>query len=246
MATAAPARSAFADEPSRAPMPRQSRAAASATPMPHSRPRPSRAQRPFDPRWSVWGAGFGGSQTTDGNAALGSNTATSRVFGVAVGADYRLSPRPSPASRWPAAAPVSVSTVSAADDPTCSRPAPSSATPSARPMSPPRWPMAGRTSRPIAPSPLPASTGCARTSTPTPSPAASKAAIASSRRGSAASAHALCRRPVHHLRPAGLCRTGAVRRQHLCADLRRQERHRDAQRTRPAHRQILCDARTRS
>jgi autotransporter-associated beta strand protein len=47
----------------------------------------------FYPRWSVWAAGFGGSQTTDGNAALGSNTATSRVFGVAAGADYLLSPR---------------------------------------------------------------------------------------------------------------------------------------------------------
>ena len=39
----------------------------------------------YDPRWSVWAAGFGGSQTTEGNAALGSNTATSRVFGVAIG-----------------------------------------------------------------------------------------------------------------------------------------------------------------
>jgi len=39
----------------------------------------------YDPRWSVWAAGFGGSQTTEGNAALGSNTATSRVFGVAAG-----------------------------------------------------------------------------------------------------------------------------------------------------------------
>jgi T5SS/PEP-CTERM-associated repeat protein len=47
----------------------------------------------YDPRWSVWAAGFGGSQTTEGNAALGSNTATSRVFGVAAGADYLLSPR---------------------------------------------------------------------------------------------------------------------------------------------------------
>jgi uncharacterized protein with beta-barrel porin domain len=46
----------------------------------------------YDPRWSVWAAGFGGSQTTDGNATLGSNTATSRVFGTAVGADYRFSP----------------------------------------------------------------------------------------------------------------------------------------------------------
>lgn len=41
----------------------------------------------------MWAAGFGGSQTTDGNATLGSNTATSRVGGVAVGADYWLSPQ---------------------------------------------------------------------------------------------------------------------------------------------------------
>jgi fibronectin-binding autotransporter adhesin len=47
----------------------------------------------YDPRWSVWAAGYGGSQTTDGNAALGSNTATSRIFGTAVGADYLFSPR---------------------------------------------------------------------------------------------------------------------------------------------------------
>jgi T5SS/PEP-CTERM-associated repeat protein len=47
----------------------------------------------YDPRWSVWAAGFGGSQTTEGNAAVGSNTATSRVFGLAMGADYLLSPR---------------------------------------------------------------------------------------------------------------------------------------------------------
>jgi uncharacterized protein with beta-barrel porin domain len=47
----------------------------------------------YDPHWSVWAAGFGGSQTTDGSGALGSNTATSRVFGTVVGADYLLSPR---------------------------------------------------------------------------------------------------------------------------------------------------------
>jgi outer membrane autotransporter protein len=43
-------------------------------------------------RWSVWAAAFGGSQTTNGNAVLGSNSATSRVFGTAVGADYLFSP----------------------------------------------------------------------------------------------------------------------------------------------------------
>ena len=47
----------------------------------------------YDPRWSVWASGFGGSQTTDGNAAVGSNTSTSSVFGTAVGADYIFSPR---------------------------------------------------------------------------------------------------------------------------------------------------------
>jgi autotransporter-associated beta strand protein len=47
----------------------------------------------YDPHWSVWASGFGGSQTTDGNAATGSNSATSRIFGMAAGADYLLSPR---------------------------------------------------------------------------------------------------------------------------------------------------------
>ena len=47
---------------------------------------------PFEQRWSVWAAGFGGSQSTDGNAALGSNNTTSRIAGTAVGAEYLFSP----------------------------------------------------------------------------------------------------------------------------------------------------------
>jgi autotransporter-associated beta strand protein len=47
---------------------------------------------PFTQRWSVWAAGYGGSQTTDGNAVLGSNNTRSSIGGVAVGADYRFSP----------------------------------------------------------------------------------------------------------------------------------------------------------
>ncbi len=43
-------------------------------------------------RWSLWAAGFGGAQTTDGNTALGSNNTTSRMFGMAAGADYWFSP----------------------------------------------------------------------------------------------------------------------------------------------------------
>lgn len=46
----------------------------------------------FEQRWSVWAAGFGGSQTTDGNATLGFNKTTSSLYGTAVGADYRISP----------------------------------------------------------------------------------------------------------------------------------------------------------
>jgi uncharacterized protein with beta-barrel porin domain len=46
----------------------------------------------FAQRWSVWAAGFGGSQTTDGKAVAGSNDTKSSIYGTAVGADYRISP----------------------------------------------------------------------------------------------------------------------------------------------------------
>ncbi len=46
----------------------------------------------YDPRWSVWASAFGGSQSTSGNAALGSNNTTSNIAGTAVGADYLFSP----------------------------------------------------------------------------------------------------------------------------------------------------------
>ncbi|KRR05046.1 autotransporter outer membrane beta-barrel domain-containing protein [Bradyrhizobium valentinum] len=45
----------------------------------------------FNQRWSVWGSAYGGGSNTSGNAALGSNDATARAFGFAVGADYRFS-----------------------------------------------------------------------------------------------------------------------------------------------------------
>ena len=57
-------------------MPTLKRPAPRATPM---RCSPRRRRRnAFEQRWSVWAAGFGGSQTTDGNAALGSNDTTSQ------------------------------------------------------------------------------------------------------------------------------------------------------------------------
>jgi autotransporter-associated beta strand protein len=46
----------------------------------------------FDPRWSVWGSAYGGGSNTNGNATLGSNSATARAFGFAAGVDYRISP----------------------------------------------------------------------------------------------------------------------------------------------------------
>ncbi|MGJ4893303.1 autotransporter outer membrane beta-barrel domain-containing protein [Bradyrhizobium sp. HKCCYLRH3099] len=47
----------------------------------------------FAPRFGLWASGFGGSQTTDGNAAVGSTNTTSRLYGTAVGADYQIDPR---------------------------------------------------------------------------------------------------------------------------------------------------------
>ncbi|MDI1265612.1 MAG: autotransporter domain-containing protein, partial [bacterium] len=43
-------------------------------------------------RWSVWGAAYGGSATTGGNAVIGSQDLSARVWGVAAGADYRVAP----------------------------------------------------------------------------------------------------------------------------------------------------------
>jgi uncharacterized protein with beta-barrel porin domain len=46
----------------------------------------------FEERWSVWVSGFGGSQSTNGNAVVASHDTTSDIYGAAVGADYWLSP----------------------------------------------------------------------------------------------------------------------------------------------------------
>jgi uncharacterized protein with beta-barrel porin domain len=46
----------------------------------------------FDRRWSMWGAGYGGELKADGNAAVGARDASTRAFGFAAGADYRVSP----------------------------------------------------------------------------------------------------------------------------------------------------------
>lgn len=43
-------------------------------------------------RWSVWAAGYGGTQTTRGNGFIGSNTYRAGIYGMAAGVDYRISP----------------------------------------------------------------------------------------------------------------------------------------------------------
>jgi uncharacterized protein with beta-barrel porin domain len=45
----------------------------------------------FEQRWNVWGAGFGGSGKTSGNATVGSNDTTLGTYGYAGGVDYRFS-----------------------------------------------------------------------------------------------------------------------------------------------------------
>ena len=46
----------------------------------------------FDQRWSVWGSGFGGTGTINGDPAVGSNNLTASAYGVAGGMDYRYTP----------------------------------------------------------------------------------------------------------------------------------------------------------
>lgn len=148
----------------------------------------------FEQRWNVWAAGYGGSQTTDGNAALGSNNTTSNVYGTAVGLDYRFSPSTTAGFALAGGGTgFSVNGLGWAAR-TCSRRAPSCATRRDLPMSRRRWRMAGRTSPPIASSRPPASTSCARSSMRTRSQAESRAATATRRSGSAS-------RPIPRYRP---------------------------------------------
>jgi hypothetical protein len=105
----------------------------------------------YDPRWSVWASGFGGSQTTDGNATVGSNTSTSSVYGTRWARTIYCRRVPSWVLHWPAAARTSTSLDREVDTPICSRPAHLFVTPLDRPTSRQHWPMAGRRSPPTAP-----------------------------------------------------------------------------------------------
>jgi len=55
-------------------------------------PRDRRAPAPdFTLRWGVWASGYGGSATVKGDAGTGSTDSTSRVYGMAAGAQYTFS-----------------------------------------------------------------------------------------------------------------------------------------------------------
>ena len=84
-----------------------------------------RRQRRLRPALERVGAGFGGSQTTDGNAHLGSNNTTSSIYGIAVGADYRVSPDTLAGFALAGGGTSFASQGPATAAPTCSRPAPS-------------------------------------------------------------------------------------------------------------------------
>ena len=54
---------------------------------------PQKAVPIYEPRWTVWGAGYGGSNRTTGDVALiGSHDLSARTVGLAGGFDYRLTP----------------------------------------------------------------------------------------------------------------------------------------------------------
>jgi uncharacterized protein with beta-barrel porin domain len=53
---------------------------------------PPKAASLFERRWSVWDAGYGGTQQTDGDAGVGSQKFTNHVYGGAAGFDYRVTP----------------------------------------------------------------------------------------------------------------------------------------------------------
>jgi hypothetical protein len=46
----------------------------------------------FTPHWTAWGSAFGGSSTTSGNVAAGTNNVTAHDFGFAGGMDYHATP----------------------------------------------------------------------------------------------------------------------------------------------------------
>jgi uncharacterized protein with beta-barrel porin domain len=46
----------------------------------------------YVPRWTAWGAGYGGTNNASGNATVGSNNVTASTYGGAAGMDYHFTP----------------------------------------------------------------------------------------------------------------------------------------------------------
>jgi autotransporter-associated beta strand protein len=46
----------------------------------------------FDQHWTTWGTAYGGSNSANGNAAVGSTNVTAQTFGFAAGMDYHVTP----------------------------------------------------------------------------------------------------------------------------------------------------------
>jgi autotransporter-associated beta strand protein len=201
---------------------------------------------PFVQRWSTWVAGYGGSQTTDGNSVLGSNNTTSSVYGTAVGADYRFSPS-TLAGFALAGGGTNFSVANSGSGHSDLFQAGAFIRHDAGPA---------YISAALAYGWQDITTNRFVTVAGADQLRAEFNANAYSGRLGRLSVcramdgwhrhHALCRGPVHHLRSAWLCRASAVRRQHVRARLWRQGRHRYPQRTRHPHRQILCDAKWHS
>jgi uncharacterized protein with beta-barrel porin domain len=53
---------------------------------------PTAALSSFEQRWTAWGASFGGTSRTNGNAIIGSNDVRASDFGVGAGMEYRVTP----------------------------------------------------------------------------------------------------------------------------------------------------------
>ena len=79
----------FAEENAYAPKPKLSRAQTEAYAAVTPR---DRAAIPFTSRWNIWATGYGGNSTNNGDATTGSHSTSTRVYGTAVGADYRATP----------------------------------------------------------------------------------------------------------------------------------------------------------
>ena len=56
------------------------------------RGQPAQPAASFDQRWTVWGSAFGGYNTTNGNASVGSANVTASDFGFAAGMTYHVTP----------------------------------------------------------------------------------------------------------------------------------------------------------